>query len=170
MERHDIEQYFWTEKTVHEILKAVEFEDEGTVCCLSTPSLSHEFFLRDRAETLLDIDLRFQYLPKFRYFDLLKPLIPESEEHRIIIFDPPFFYIPMDKLFHAVRVLCKDNFRKKLLVGFLVREEATLLQTFAPFGLKKTKFILEYATVKPNKWKNYALYANVDLPGIKRMN
>eukprot|EP01034_Spumella_vulgaris_P029174 gene29174-36176_t len=55
------------------------------------------------------------------------------------------------------------------MIGFLKREERQLLEVFRDFNLKQTNFQLEYATVKPNKWKNYALYSNVDLPGIKRI-
>lgn len=36
------------------------------------------------------------------------------------------------------------------------------------FNLERTSFELEYATVKANRWDNYALYSNVDLPFIKR--
>ena len=168
-ERHDLEQYFWTEDTVCRLMNAVADEVEGTVCCMSTPSLAHAFFLQNRSEPLLDIDLRFQYLPRFRYFDLLSPKNSDEEDNRIIVFDPPFFYIPMENLFEAVRVICKNDFRTKILIGFLVREEGLLMRTFAPFNLKKTKFTLEYASVKENKWRNYALYSNIDLPGIKRI-
>jgi len=37
------------------------------------------------------------------------------------------------------------------------------------FGLEKTNLELEYATVKPNRWDNYGLYSNTDLPMIKRL-
>jgi hypothetical protein len=168
-ERHDVEQYFWTEATVFQLMRAVDSEEEGTVCCLSTPSLAHAFFLLNRAEPLLDIDTRFQYLPKFRQFDLLNPIVSEDEDNRIIVVDPPFFYVPMEKIFEAVKLLCNSDFKRKILIGFLAREEPLLLKTFGPFNLKKTKFPLEYANVKPNKWRNYALYSNVDLPGIKRI-
>jgi hypothetical protein len=36
------------------------------------------------------------------------------------------------------------------------------------FNLERTNFELEYATVKANRWDNYALWTNVDLPMIKR--
>ena len=37
------------------------------------------------------------------------------------------------------------------------------------FGLEKTGLELEYATVKKNRWENYGLYSNIDLPMIKRL-
>ncbi len=76
----------------------------------------------------------------------------------------------MRNLFDAVMVLTHGDTgsRTKLMIAFLKREERELLETFREFNLRPTSFNLEYATVKPNKWKNYVLYSNVDLPGIKR--
>ncbi|KAG6542638.1 hypothetical protein Mapa_015969 [Marchantia paleacea] len=170
-ERHDLEQYFWTTSTVDALCRALTFEP--ALCCLSTPSIAQAFWIQDdRAVTLLDIDTRFNYLPGFRFWDLRHlPSVPigEAETFRVLVFDPPFFYIPMEDLHRAVLEVCKGDTSTRLLIGFLVREEANLLKVFQQFRLLKTKFTLEYATVKPNKWRNYALYSNVDLPGIKRI-
>ena len=88
----------------------------------------------------------------------------------MIVMDPPFFYIPMDKIYESVMFVCGGDIENtKLLIGFLIREEKLLLETFKAFKLRKTKFGLEYATVKPNKWQNYVMYSNIDLPGIKRI-
>jgi hypothetical protein len=172
-ERHDLEQYFWSEKTVDNLMEALRHICIGESCCLTTPSLAHAWHVKERRdEVFLDIDRRFEYLPKFHYFDLRAPHEYDMEDStfRLIVFDPPFFYIPMTTMFEAVCKLANYDFdRTKLLIGFLKREECVLLKTFEPFYLKRTKFCLEYATVKPNKWQNYALYSNVDLPGIKRI-
>jgi len=165
VERRDLEQYFWTEETVMRLMKALEYTPD--CCCLATPSLAQGMHVTGREETLLDIDTRFEYLPKFRYWDIQCPS-PVGETFRVVVFDPPFFYIAMDQLFKAVTEVCNGHTSTKLLIGFLKREEPLLLKTFAPFKLRQTNFPLEYATVKPNKWRNYALYANVDLPGIRR--
>src|SRR5690242_10355913 len=94
-ERHDLEQYFWTQETVEKLLEALsDYED---CCCLATPSLAHAWHLQSREETLLDIDTRFAYLPKFRYYDLRNPE-DVDDQYRIVIFDPPFFYISMEDL------------------------------------------------------------------------
>uniref|UniRef100_A0A914PIP6 N6-adenine methyltransferase n=1 Tax=Panagrolaimus davidi TaxID=227884 RepID=A0A914PIP6_9BILA len=166
-ERHDLEQYFWTEETVEKLMKALEIYFEEC-CCLTTPSLAHAWHLQNREEYCFDIDRRFEYLPKFRYFDLLSPGKVE-EQFKIVVFDPPFFYIPMDKIFKAVCAVVKNDFKTKILIGFLKREEKELMKYFGVFGIKPTNFELEYATVKPNKWKNYCLYSNVDLPGIRKI-
>ncbi len=54
-------------------------------------------------------------------------------------------------------------------MSFMVKDEVRVKQAFNQFGLEKTSFELEYATVKPNRWENYGLYSNVDLPMIKRI-
>lgn len=92
-----------------------------------------------------------------------------GQAFRVVIFDPPFFYVPMEQAHAAVLVACGGDTTTKLMLSFLKREEPLLLETFKAFNLKRTKFVLEYAHVKPNKWRNYALYSNVDLPGIKRV-
>lgn len=165
-ERYDLEQYFWTEDTVNRLLQSLEFIEN--CCCLTTPSLGEGFFRIGREEVVLDIDTRFNYLPKFRYFDIRTPE-EQEEEFRIIILDPPFFYLSMEQIYNAVLTITKNNFNTKILIGFLKREEKILLETFKKFNLKETNFKLEYATARPNKWKNYALYSNIDLPNIKRI-
>jgi len=165
-ERYDLEQYFWTEETVQKLLQSLEFMD--SCCCLTTPSLGEGFNRIGREEVVLDIDTRFEYLPKFRYFDIRLPK-EQEEDFRVIILDPPFFYLPMEQIYNAVVTVCKGNFNTKILIGFLKREEKTLLETFKKFNLKETNFKLQYATARPNKWQNYALYSNIDLPNIKRI-
>lgn len=174
-ERRDLEQYFWTESTIQGIKSALQSTfDADSSLCLCTPTVADSFWTENSvAVSLLDLDTRFEYLPKFRYFDLRCPnatdLEPERSMWRVIVFDPPFFYIPMDVLHKAVLYVSNGNVKQtKLLVGFLKREEKCLLETFKEFNLKRTNFPLEYAHVKSNKWVNYAMYSNVDLPGIRR--
>jgi len=168
-ERRDLEQYFWNQGTVERLMKALEYT--GDCCCLTTPTLAHKMHETGREETLLDIDTRFEYLPKYRYWDILKPAPVDAgngKPFHIIVFDPPFFYISLAQLYTAVLEVCKNDTSTKLMLGFLKREEPALLKTFAAFNLKRTNFVLEYATVKENKWTNYCLFSNVDLPGVKR--
>lgn len=164
-ERTDIEQYFWTPDTVERLISSLTYTND--CCCLTTPSLGHGFHEMGREEAVLDIDTRFDYLPRFRYFDILMPT-QQEEVFQIIVMDPPFFYIPMSALLNAVMVVTKGNTNTKLMMGFLKREEPLLLEVFKEFNLKPTSFPLRYSTVKENKWRNYVLYSNVDLPGIKR--
>ncbi len=168
VERRDLEQYFWTDSTVAGLLRALSRVEVGRICCLTTPTLANGFWQQEgRAERLFDIDTRFDYLPKFTYFDILNPPVDlPQEDYWITVVDPPFFYIPMERIYEAVVKSVRGNFSAKLMIGFLIREEAELLKWFKPFGLRRTKFHLEYQHVKSNKWKNYALYSNVSLPGI----
>eukprot|EP01039_Chlorochromonas_danica_P010210 gene10210-11301_t len=166
-ERYDLEQYFWTMDTVHRLLVGLSHTTD--CCCLTTPSLGVGFHEQGREEAVLDIDTRFAYLPKFQYYDLRHPITLE-ETFSIIVMDPPFFYLPLEVIRDAVLMITKGRLvETKLMIGFLKREEKALLEVFRDFKLRETNFELEYATVRPNKWKNYRLYSNVDLPGIKRI-
>ena len=71
-ERYDVEQYCWTKDTIKRLLKSLEFIEN--CCCLTTPSLGKGFFNIGRNEVVLDIDTRFNYLPKYRYFDIKNPI------------------------------------------------------------------------------------------------
>ena len=68
----------------------------------------------------------------------------------------------------AMSVLA-DGRSVNLLISFMIREEAHVKSAFKEFSLERTNFELEYATVKPNRWENYALYSNCDLPFMKRI-
>ena len=57
----------------------------------------------------------------------------------------------------------------RLMMSFMCKDEQRVKTAFNLFGLEKTGFELEYATVKPNRWENYGLYSNVDMPLIKRI-
>ena len=69
----------------------------------------------------------------------------------------------------AMLTISKNNKSMKLLMSFMIRDEGKVKQAFNSFHLERCNFELEYATVKPNRWDNYAFYANVDLPMIKRL-
>ncbi len=164
-ENHKYEQYFWTRETVNGLLEACQLMPE--FCCLTTPSLAHASHELGQEKTLLDIDQRFNYLPKFQYYDVRQPYQLE-ESFRLIVLDPPFFSVPIEEFRKAVDVITNGDYGTKILIGFLKREEKRLIQAFQDYGIKKTNYPLKYASIKPNKWRNFALYSNVDLPGIKR--
>lgn len=165
-ERHEYEQFFWSKETVEKLIKACEFIPE--CCCLTTPSLAVGFHNKGVERTLLDIDERFNFLPKFKYYDVRTPT-KLNESFQIIVLDPPFFSVPIEEFRKAVDVITDKNYNTKIIIGFLKREENRLLQAFNDYNIKKTNFKLEYASIKPNKWDNFALYSNVDLPGIKKV-
>lgn len=167
-EKHEYEQFFWTKNTVDKIAQACEFQYVEETCCLTTPSLAHKMHMEGRDEVLLDIDKRFDYLPKFKYYDVRKPY-KLDETFRLLILDPPFFVVPIEDFRKAVDILTNNNYETKILIGFLKREEKRLIEAFRDYNIVRTTCELEYASIKPNKWKNFALYSNIDLPGIKRI-
>lgn len=159
------EQFFWTIETVQRLVKSFEYTYMGERCCLTTPSLAHAWYIQGQDEVCLDIDERFQYLPKYHFYDVREPRKIEGE-FRIIILDPPYFVVPIEEFRKAVDVITDHKYDTKII--FLKREEKRLLSAFDDYKLKPTKFPLEYASIKPSKWSNFCLYSNVDLPGIKR--
>jgi hypothetical protein len=167
-ENHKWEQFFWTKDVVERLTKSLEYEYEQKTCCLTTPSLAHGFHIQGRDETLLDIDTRFNYLPKFTYYDIMDPK-DVNGDFRLLVIDPPFFVIPVEKLREAVDKITNSDFNTKIIIGFLLRAEKSLRTAFRPYNIVPTKFELQYASIKPSKWKNFVLYSNIDLPGIKRI-
>lgn len=175
-ERHEYEQFFWTRETVEKLIGAFNFlsDAEGDSCCLTTPSLAEAWHQMGRDEVLLDIDDRFDYLPRFHYYDVRVPRRVDEEQNqrpfRLLVLDPPFFVVPIEQFRVAVDLLTDNNHDTKLVVGFIKRQEKRLLEAFADYGLQRTNFPLQYASIKKNKWANFALYSNVDLPGIRRVS
>ena len=66
-------------------------------------------------------------------------------------------------------VLAQGDHTTKLLLSFPRKDEVHVKRSFHMFNLDPTSFELEYATVKPNRWENYRLFANCDLPFVKRL-
>jgi hypothetical protein len=168
-EDHSIEQYFWTTRMVKKILSSVQFQFVNC-CCFTTPSLAEAFRIEGIDQKLLDIDPRFKYMPRFEKFDICNPHQPEgSGEFEILVIDPPFCGISVEQLFNATNLITNSNYNTKIVIAYLTRFEHALLKTFKPYGISETSASLEYSGVKPNKWGNFTLYSNVDLPGIKRI-
>jgi hypothetical protein len=167
-ENHQWEQFFWTKQVVDNLAKSLKYQFVEKTCCLTTPSLAHKFHEDGRDEVLLDIDKRFDYLPKFHYYDITDPDDVDGD-FRLLVMDPPFFLIPVEKIREAVDQITDNNYDTKIIISFLKRSEQRLRIAFKPYKLVPTKFQLEYVSIKPNKWSNFVLYSNIDLPGIKRI-
>jgi hypothetical protein len=167
-EKHEYEQYFWTTTTVEKIMKACEYQFVEETCCLTTPSLAHQWNTIGRDEVLLDIDKRFNYLPKYKYYDVRNPTDIEGS-FKLLVLDLPFFSVSVKDFRKAVDVITGKNYNTKIMIGFIKREEKQLIEAFKEYDIKLTNCPLEYASIKPNKWANFGLYSNVDLAGIKRL-
>jgi 16S rRNA G966 N2-methylase RsmD len=167
-EDRKLEQFFWTSETVKKLLNACQYISE--CCCFTTPSLAQGFLNNGIDQKLLDIDTRFSYFPRFEKFDIKNPHEPEgSGNFNIIVIDPPFFNVTIKELFDATNIITNNNFNTNIIIAFLVRYEYSLLETFKKYKISETSTPLEYAHIKPNKWKNFKLYSNIDLPGLKRI-
>ena len=160
-ERHDLEQYFFTKDMIDKYITSLmmRFEDkeniEKKLCLICAPSLATAFYERHGiVVNCLDIDTRFANLPGFRYFDLQNP-IAFLNEFELILIDPPFFYISLEQMATALSMLCKASSAVggcKLMISFMVKDEARVKQAFHEFQLERTSLELEYATVGPNRW------------------
>lgn len=182
-ELREIEQYFFSENVIINIVEALEYEEN--IICLGTPAVADGFFkFKNRRVLCLDVDTRFSYLPGYKYFDMLKPTeIYEEEQNsenseisqnsenifkpNVLIIDPPFFKMNLLDLFNCVEFLTKGDKSAKILFAFVQREERALLNIFKAYHLQRTKFKLEYRHVDPTKWDNYALYSNCEFSRIK---
>jgi Probable N6-adenine methyltransferase len=167
-ENHTIEQFFWTNETVNKLLAACEYSFVKTTGCLMSPSLGHGMYEQGREEKVLDIDKRFSYLPGFIQYDITNPKTLD-EDFKLLVLDPPFFLIPIEQIRDAVDVLTKKDYSTKIIIAFIIRGEERLRKAFINYQLYPTTLTPQYASIKPNKWKNFRLYSNIDLPGLKRI-
>ena len=60
-----------------------------------------------------------------------------------------------------------SSFPTKIIFAFVIREEKNMLYIFKDYGLKLTKFQLEYQKVDKSKWNNYGIYSNFESGKIK---
>jgi len=167
-ENHDYEQYFWTKETVDNFLQSIQYMCIEETCCFTTPSIAHALHENGRDEILLDIDKRFNYLPKFKYYNAYHPEQLE-DTYKLLIIDPPFFIVPIEIIRDAVDVITNKDYSTCIIIAFLKRAEKRLRDAFKEYKLFPTTFALQYASIKPNKWSNFVLYSNVELPMMKRM-
>ena len=161
--KKDFEQYFFTDKILEQI--TTTFRYINNIVCICAPSVADAFWRFQKKEVYcIDIDDRFNYLPKFIHCDITKDEVklPENFIPDLIIIDPPFFGLKMIDLFNFVEKITKQNKKTKIAIGYIIREEKTLLTCFKEYNLQMTKFKMEYRTVDQTKWNNYAMYTNFE--------
>ena len=168
-ELREYEQYFFTESVLVQLTESLKYFNN--VLCLCTPAVADAFYRLHSKEVLcFDIDERFSYLPNFKQCDITKlDSIPIADDYipDVIIVDPPFFKMNLFDLFKCIEFITKGNKKTKIVFAFVIREEKNLLWMFKEYGLKLTKFKLEYDKVDPSKWNNYGIYANFETGRIK---
>ena len=162
-ENKELEQFFFTEKVLEQIVNSFEYEDN--ILCLCTPSVADAFWrLKNKEVLCIDIDNRFNYLPKFINCDITKEEVklPENFVPNLIIVDPPFFKMSLYDLYNCIKKITKNNKKTKLVFAFVIREDKKLLSVFKEYNLQLTKFPLEYRGVDKTKWRNYGIYTNFE--------
>ena len=131
-ERHEKEQYFFTDETTEWLADfAARFPNP---CCICAPSVGVELARRRVPVRILDIDERFAKTPGFRRYDLFSPDWL-GEEFGLILCDPPFFNVSLSQLFAALRLLSRNRYEQPLLISYLSRRATSIVGTFARFGL-----------------------------------
>lgn len=156
-ERHENEQYFFTQATAGDFADLLEPFDRPCVLC--APKVGAELEERGVDVVTLDIDERFASLRSFRRWDIYRP---ERLEHRfgVVFCDPPFFNVSLSQLFRAVRVLAHFDFAQRVAVTYLTRRREALLATLAPFKLQPFPFEIRYLTVQPCSRNRIELFTN----------
>ncbi len=144
-ERHENEQYFFTDQTTGQLADfAARFKNP---CCICAPSVGAELGRRGVPARVLDIDERFAATPGFRRYDLFRPDWL-GEEFGLILCDPPFFNVSLSQLFAALRLLSRNRYEQPLLISYLSRRSVSIAGTFARFGLTATGYYPRYKTVQ----------------------
>ncbi len=86
----------------------------------------------------MDIDKRFDDLPGFIHFDLAKPKDCQDprvlkNQFEMIIFDPPFFYLTLDQMAWAIKVVSgySPHFEQmKIGFSFMTRDVNQVKNSF----------------------------------------
>lgn len=160
-ERHEHEQYFFTDDTVREICDMLEgFEHP---CVLCAPMVGAELARRGRRVRVLDIDARFSSVTGFVHWDIYRPQFPE-ERYDVVFCDPPFFRVSLSQLFFAIRLLARHDSNVPIAVTHLSRRMHAVMGTFAPFNLVPTGYRPRYVTVENMDRNSIEVFANFDAP------
>lgn len=160
-ERHEHEQYFFTDETVREICDMLEGFERPCVLC--APMVGAEFARRGRRVRVLDVDTRFSSVAGFVPWDIYRPQFPE-EHYDVIFCDPPFFRVSLSQLFFAIRLLARHDSSMPVAVAHLSRRVHAVMGTFAPFNLVPTGYRPQYVTVENAERNSIEVFANFDAP------
>ena len=144
-ELHENEQYFFSENSLNEL--TLMLSDFDNICCLCTPLLGKKLNELGKIISILDIDKRFSDMECFTYYDINRPKYLENN-FDVIVCDPPFFNVSLDRLFKTIQMLSHYNYNQKLLIMYLERRQLNIMNTFCGFNILPYNYIPEYQTVK----------------------
>ena len=158
-ERHENEQYFFSNATLDELASFVARWERPCVLC--APLLGSKLASEGVSATVLDIDRRFEEVPGFVYYDVQRPHYL-ADRFDLIVCDPPFFNVSLSRLFAAIRELSHNDFSQPLLISYLHRREAAILGTFGRFDIRPTGYRPEYQTVKAVERNDIRFFSNLE--------
>lgn len=147
-ENHKAEQYFFDGPTLARLARCVlQFKQPVLLCA---PMLGQYLWERNPKHqvTVLDIDTRFAHLPGFQQWDIHRPK-PLGFKPDLILCDPPFNTVKMDRLYKAFMVLTGQDTTCPLIMSWVSRREQDVLGAFSRFNLQPTDFYPSYVTVGP---------------------
>jgi len=142
-ERHEREQYFFSDQTVKDFADLLE--NYRKPCLLCAPTLGVEMHKRRKLCKTLDIDQRFGFLPTFQYWNIWRP-VPLEETFDLILVDPPFSIVSLDQLFRAIRILAKNDYSMPIVLSHHESRVLDIEGVFAPFSLIRTSYSPRYKT------------------------
>jgi hypothetical protein len=160
------EQFFFDSATLEHLARFIS--RWPAPCCLCAPMLGRRLVECGVEVTILDIDERFADTRGFRRFDVLRPEWL-GQEFGLIVCDPPFFNVTFSQLFDALRVLSRYRWDQPLLLSYYKRREASLLATFAPFGLRPTGYRPRYLTIRDWGHNEIEFYGNLADTDVGRL-
>ena len=162
-ERHENEQYFFSDETVQHLADFIVESNFVLPCCLCCPLLGRELVQRGIETRILDVDERFADVAGFQTYDLYRPRWT-GEKYGIIVCDPPFFKVSLAQLFGAIRVLAQHDFAQPLMLFYLSRRAANVTGTFAKFDLAATGWRPDYRTVQQAERNQIEAFSNLAVP------
>ncbi len=163
-ENHNREQYFWTTDTIKRMADFIQ-DNYKYPCLLCCPSLGQELERRKIPHiTTLDIDKRFESIKSFEYFNIFKyTKYNVKTPFDVIIIDPPFYTIPSDQMYKAIRHLSQDNYDTHIVFTNLESNSDTIVNTFCLFLLQPTTYHPTYRTLNNQKNNKIVYYINFDV-------
>jgi len=165
-ELRENEQYFFDQSTLDHLSKFLgEISDP---CCLCAPLLGQAMEKNGLSVTILDIDDRFSSLPGFLHYDLHRPKWL-GKKFGVILCDPPFYKVSLSQLFAAIRMISCNDFHQPLLISYLRRRAANVINTFSWFRIKATGYFPGYQTVQRCQKNEIEFFSNLSHDAIEKL-
>ena len=161
MDRHGSEAQVFDPATASALADVLASCEKA--CCVCVPTVARELHRRGRPVRLLDADPGCGELPGFVQWDLNQPT-RLADEFDIVLCDPPYYGAVLSDVLQAIRLLCHDDFDRRIMIFYLVRREGSLLRVFREFGLRPTGYRAAFEPDTVGGVREVECYANWDMP------